>query len=114
MLYEVITRGLAQVTFGSRVFELHLAGAERLELTPDWRSRFLAVITNPNVAYMLMLIGIYGLIFEFSNPGFGVPGVLGAISLLLALYAFQILPVSYAGLGLLLLGLGLIVAEVFP
>lgn len=78
---------------------------------PDWRSEFLAVITNPNVAYMLMLIGLYGLIFEFTNPGFGLPGVLGAICLLVALYAFQVLPVSYAGLGLILLGVGLIAAE---
>ena len=79
----------------------------------DWRSEFLAVITNPNVAYMLMLLGIYGLIIEFSNPGLGVPGIVGAVSLLLALYAFQVLPVSYAGLGLLLLGLALMTAEAF-
>jgi membrane-bound serine protease (ClpP class) len=62
---------------------------------------------------MLMLVGIYGLIFEFSNPGFGVPGVMGAICLLLALYAFQVLPVSYAGLGLMALGVGLMTAEAF-
>jgi membrane-bound serine protease (ClpP class) len=79
----------------------------------DWRSEFLAVITDPNVAYMLMLIGIYGLIFEFYNPGFGVPGVVGAVCLLLALYAFQVLPVSYAGLGLMILGIGLMTAEAF-
>ncbi|MBR9882793.1 MAG: nodulation protein NfeD [Oceanospirillales bacterium] len=91
---------------------LDLAQAPRFRVDPDWRSDFLAVITNPNVAYVLMLIGLYGLIFEFTNPGFGVPGVLGAICLLVALYAFQILPVSYAGLGLVLLGIGLIAAEV--
>jgi len=79
----------------------------------DWRSEFLAVITNPNVAYILMLIGIYGLIFEFTNPGLGVPGVLGSVCLLLALYAFQVLPVSYAGLALILLGIGLMTAEAF-
>ncbi len=79
----------------------------------DWRSEFLAVITNPNVAYILMLIGIYGLIFEFTNPGLGVPGVLGAVCLLLALYAFQVLPVSYAGMSLMLLGIGLMTAEAF-
>ena len=84
---------------------------ERLE--PDWRSRLLSVITNPNVAYILMLIGIYGLIFEFSNPGMVVPGVVGAICLMLALFAFQVLPVSYAGVGLILLGVALMVAEAF-
>ncbi|WP_432696140.1 NfeD family protein [Marinobacterium sp. YM272] len=89
-----------------------IAAAPLYQLDPDWRSEFLAVITNPNVAYMLMLIGLYGLIFEFTNPGFGLPGVLGAICLLIALYAFQVLPVSYAGLGLILLGIGLIAAEV--
>ncbi len=79
----------------------------------DWRSEFLAVLTNPNVAYVLMLIGIYGLIIEFYSPGFGLPGVLGAVCLLLALYAFHALPISYAGLGLLLLGVGLMAAEAF-
>jgi membrane-bound serine protease (ClpP class) len=79
----------------------------------DWRSEFLAVITNPNVAYILMLVGIYGLILEFYNPGIGLPGILGGICLLLALYAFQALPVSYAGLGLVLLGIILMVAESF-
>lgn len=79
----------------------------------DWRSEFLAVITNPNVAYILMLVGIYGLILEFYNPGIGLPGVLGGICLLLALYALQALPVSYAGLGLVLLGVALMVAEAF-
>ena len=82
---------------------------ERFE--PDWRTRLLAVISNPTVAYMLMLIGIYGLIFEGYNPGAIVPGVVGAISLLLALFAFQILPVNYAGLALILLGVILMLAE---
>jgi membrane-bound serine protease (ClpP class) len=79
----------------------------------DWRSQFLAVITDPNIAYVLMLVGIYGLIIEFYNPGIGLPGVLGALCLLLALYAFQVLPISYAGLGLILLGIGLMTAEAF-
>ena len=82
-------------------------------LEPDWRSRLLAVITDPSIALILMMIGIYGLIFEFSNPGFVLPGVVGGICLLLALYAFQLLPVNYAGLGLILLGLAFIVAEAF-
>lgn len=79
----------------------------------DWRNQFLAVITDPNVAYLLMLVGIYGLIFEFSSPGMGGPGIIGAVSLLLALYAFQVLPVSYTGAALILLGIALITAEAF-
>jgi membrane-bound serine protease (ClpP class) len=82
---------------------------ERVE--PDWRTKFLAVISNPTVAYMLMLLGIYGLIFEGYNPGAFLPGVVGAISLLLALFAFQILPVNYAGLALIALGVLLMIAE---
>lgn len=80
---------------------------------PDWRTQLLAIVTNPSVAYVLMLIGIYGLFFEFANPGFVFPGVAGAICLLVAMYAFQLLPVSYAGLALILLGIAFIVAEAF-
>jgi membrane-bound serine protease (ClpP class) len=79
----------------------------------DWRSEFLSIITNPNVAYLLMMAGIYGLLLEFYNPGLGIPGVLGAVCLLLALYALQLLPVSYAGLGLIILGIALMTAEAF-
>ena len=79
----------------------------------DWRTELLSVITNPNIAYMLLLAGIYGLMFEGYNPGAIVPGVVGAICLLLALFAFQLLPVNYAGLALILLGVALIVAEAF-
>lgn len=83
------------------------------ELEPDWRTRLLAVITNPNVAYILMLIGIYGLIFEFTNPGAIVPGTVGAIALLLALFSFQVLPINYAGMALILLGMALMIGEAF-
>ncbi len=82
---------------------------ERLE--PDWRTQFLQVITDPTVAYMLMLLGIYGLIFEGYNPGAIVPGVVGAIAMLLALFSFQILPINYAGLALILLGIILMFSE---
>jgi len=79
---------------------------------PDWRHRLLSVIANPSLALILMMIGIYGLLFEMSSPGFGLPGVLGAVCLLLALFALQMLPVNYAGLALLLVGLALMAAEV--
>lgn len=77
---------------------------------PDWRNQFLAVITDPSVAYILLLVGVYGLVFEFSNPGTG-SGILGGICLLVAMYALQVLPISYTGLSLMLLGLALMVAE---
>lgn len=102
-----------QVTVQGQQRMLNTAGSVVDQLVPDWRSRFLSVITNPNVAYILMLIGIYGLMLEFSNPGAIVPGTIGAISLLLALYAFQLLPINYAGMGLILLGVALMVGEAF-
>ncbi|OGT75146.1 MAG: serine protease [Gammaproteobacteria bacterium RIFCSPLOWO2_12_47_11] len=86
---------------------------ELVYIEPDWRNEFLSVITNPNIAYILMLLGIYGLFFELYNPGFVLPGVVGAICLLMALYAMQVLPVNYAGLGLIILGIAFMVAEVF-
>jgi len=79
----------------------------------SWRSRLLAVISDPNVAYILMLLGMYGLFFELANPGFVLPGVIGGISLLLALFAFQVLPVNIAGFGLIGLGIAFMIAEAF-
>ena len=92
---------------------LSTAGAAITEVEPDWRTRLLMVITDPSVAVILMMIGIYGLIFEFMNPGFVLPGVLGGICLLIALFAFQLLPINYAGIALILLGMAFIVAEAF-
>jgi len=92
---------------------LKTANASIVSFAPDWRSEFLSVITNPNIAYILLLIGMYGLIFEFLNPGGIVPGTLGAIALVLALYAFQLLPINYAGMALILLGVGLMIGEAF-
>jgi membrane-bound serine protease (ClpP class) len=94
---------------GERTLETADLVIERFD--PDWRTQLLQVITNPNVAYFLMIIGFYGLIFELSNPGSLVPGTIGIICLLLALFAFQVLPVNYAGLALILVGLALIVGE---
>lgn len=91
---------------------LTTAGAATVTISMTPWQKFLAVITHPNIAYLLMMLGTLGLIFEFTHPGVIFPGVAGAICLLLALYAFQILPVSYAAIGLLLLGLVLLAAEV--
>lgn len=92
---------------------LATAAAEIIEIQPDWRTRLLAVITDPGIAYILLMIGFYGLLFEFYSPGLVAPGVIGGISLLLALFALQLLPVSYTGLALIALGVGLLVAEHF-
>lgn len=92
---------------------LRTAGVETVEIAPDWRNRFLGTITSPSVAYILMLIGFYGLLLEFYNPGTFIPGVAGAICLLLALYAFQMLPINYVGVALIMLGIGFVIAEIF-
>ena len=99
------------IIIGGEEVTLRTADRELVTFAPDWRTELLGIITNPNVAYILMLIGIYGIIFEFWNPGFVLPGVVGAISLLLALYAFQVLPVNYAGLALIALGIAMMVGE---
>jgi membrane-bound serine protease (ClpP class) len=99
------------VAGGERV--LHLAGAPIAAFEPDWHFRALAIITNPSVAMILMLLGVYGLIFEFGHPGFVFPGVMGAVALLLGLYALHLLPVNYAGLALMAIGIAFMVAEVF-
>ncbi|WP_022947782.1 NfeD family protein [Methylohalobius crimeensis] len=96
-----------------REITLQTSGLPLKKYEPDWRTRILTLLTDPNIAYILMLLGIYGLIFEFSNPGAIVPGVLGSICLLLALFAFQVLPINYAGLALIVLGVALMTAEAF-
>jgi len=102
-----------EVSVQGRAWALETEAAPLVVIEPDWRTRLLSVIADPNIAYILILIGIYGLIFEFYNPGFVLPGVVGAISLVLALFALQVLPVNYAGLGLLILGIIFMVSEAF-
>lgn len=102
-----------QVKLGRQTRTLALAGLPVRDYAPDWRTRFLGIITNPTVAYILIMAGLYGLILEAFHPGVFFPGVVGAICLLIGLYALQLLPVSYAGLALIALGVGLMLAEVF-
>ena len=102
-----------KVTVKGQAIKLAVAGASVETILPDWRSKLLATITNPSFALILMMLGIYGIWFEFSNPGFVFPGVIGSICLLLALFAFQMLPVNYVGLALIVLGLAFMIAEVF-
>lgn len=111
---ELLTRlDGRKVTTASGERTLATSGVTASLLGPDWRTRFLAIITDPSVALLLLMAGVYGLFFEFWNPGLALPGVLGAICLLLGLFALQMLPVNYAGLALVLLGMAFIVAETF-
>ncbi|MBK5928248.1 nodulation protein NfeD [Rhodobaculum claviforme] len=101
------------VTMADGTVTLATAGIATEAIEPDWRTQLLAIITNPNVALILMLVGVYGIIFEFLSPGVLVPGTVGAISLILGMYSLAMLPLNLAGAGLILLGLALIVAEAF-
>ncbi len=101
------------VSVNGEAVTLVTAGLQSELLEPDARTRFLMIITDPSIAYMLLLAGIYGLLLEGYNPGALVPGVVGGICLLLALFAFQVLPVNYAGLALIVLGIALMIAEGF-
>lgn len=101
------------VTVGGKEVRLATQDLTLTEAPPNWRTRFLSTITDPNVALILMMIGIYGLMFEFMNPGALFPGTIGAISLLIGFYALAVLPVNYVGVILILLGIGLMVAEGF-
>ncbi|MDQ0559907.1 membrane-bound serine protease (ClpP class) [Rhizobium mesoamericanum] len=100
------------VRVGQTDVRLDTSGLTVQEFEPDWRTRLLSVITDPNIAIILMMVGIYGLIFEFLAPGTMLPGTIGGICLLLGLYALALLPVSFAGIGLIFLGVGLTVAEI--
>ncbi|HEY2560579.1 MAG TPA: nodulation protein NfeD [Caldimonas sp.] len=102
-----------RVSVNGSTVAIDVAGAEIVSFEPDWRTRLLFAIASPSLALILMMLGIYGLVFEFSSPGYVLPGVVGAICLLLGLFALQMLPFTYAGLGLILLGIAFLVAEVF-
>ena len=102
-----------RLNVAGRDWVLRTRVVETTAVEPDWRNRFLALITDPSIAYILLLLGMYGLLFEFYNPGFVLPGVVGAICLLIALYALQLLPVNFAGVALLVVGIAFMVAEVF-
>lgn len=102
-----------QVRVQNKVKTLDTSNMVIVEVEPDWRNELLALVTNPNIAYILLIVGVYGLIFEFMNPGAIAPGVFGAIFLLLGLYALHLLPINYAGLALMLLGIAFMVAEAF-
>ena len=101
------------VEAGGAKRKLEVGEAVVQEVETDWRTRVLATITNPSVAYLLILLGVYALLFEFMNPGMVMPGVVGVIALLIAAYALHMLPINYAGLALLLLGIGFMIAEAF-
>lgn len=100
-----------QLTFNGQTVVLEVTDARVTAVEPDWRHEFLALITNPNVAYILLMIGIYGLVLEFYNPGLGLPGITGVICLLLAAFALQMLPINYAALALLAVGVVLMIVE---
>ncbi len=102
-----------KVMVGERTVTLETRGLTLVRIAPNWRSRLLGIITDPNIAYLLLLAGIYGIMFEFFSPGTYFPGVLGSISLLVGLYALNLLPISYAGAALLLLGMAMMLAEAF-
>jgi membrane-bound serine protease (ClpP class) len=102
-----------KVKVADREMVLDTRGLAVHRVAPDWRTRVLLVLTHPTIAYGLLLIGIYGLLLEGYNPGAVLPGVVGALSLLLGLYGLQLLAVNYAGLALMALGIGLIVTEFF-
>ena len=102
-----------EVVVNNEARTLSTAGAQVVAFEPNWRIRLLNVISNPEIVLLLGLIGLYGLMYEGWNPGAIVPGVVGAICLLLAAYALQVIPVNYAGLGLIIVGVALMVAEAY-
>jgi len=109
LLSKVDGRGL-KTKKGPVTLQTRNAEVKRIEVR--FRDRFLALITDPNMAYILMMVGMLGIFFELSNPGSVLPGVIGGISLILAFFAFQSLPINWAGLLLILFGLVLLIVEI--
>lgn len=101
------------ITISNKEIKISTKGAKHLSYKPDWKNRLLSILTNPNIAYILLMIGAYGIFFELMNPGSIYPGVIGLISGVLSLYALNLLPFSYAGLLLIFIGIALMIAEVF-
>lgn len=110
-LLKAINGKTVHLVIGTKT--LQTEGAQVEEIQMGVRYKLLEIISNPNIAYILMILGFYGLYFEFANPGAIFPGVAGAISLILAFYSMQTLPINYAGLMLIILGVGLFIAEAF-
>ena len=102
-----------EVTVNNEAFIVDIEGVVVEQIEPNWRLKILNVIASPEIAILLLMVGLYGLLFEGYNPGAIIPGVAGVICLLLAAYALQVLPVNYAGLALIIVGLVLIIAEAF-
>lgn len=102
-----------KINIQSKEFILTTDHAKVETISANWRTQFLSIITDPNIAYILLLIGVYGIFFEFFNPGFILPGVIGALALLIALYALQLLPINYVGLTLIFLGIVFLISEAF-
>ncbi len=101
-----------EVKVGNGTQILQTAGALVVQVETDWRHELLSIITDPSIAYRLLIIGVYGIILEFYRPGMVFPAVTGVICLLLGAYGLQMLPINYAGLALIVVGIGLMVAEV--
>ncbi len=101
-----------EVQLHGQVVTLQTGGAQIVRVQVDWRHEFLSIIADPSIAYGLLIIGIYGLILEFYNPGLFFPAVIGVICLLLGTYGLQMLPINYVGIALIIIGIGMMVAEV--
>jgi membrane-bound serine protease (ClpP class) len=109
----MVERSASEVSVNNKPFIIEAEALIVEKIEPGWRLKVLGTIAQPEIAILLLMVGLYGLLFEGYNPGAIIPGVAGVICLLLAAYALQVLPVNYVGLALILVGLALITAEAF-